>query len=117
MIGCTKVRSSIDFENNWISICLATEFQEELLKHLSIDNIDQLFTHLDELKHPQPDPTTTALISEQQLKLAECEDTLEKFRSQRERMLTKMKDIKTNNETLTAQVNLSLPIDSNRFIL
>ena len=104
---------SIHFENVWIILCLATEFQEELLKHLSIDNIDQIFTRLDELNHPK----TASLVSEQQLKLAECEDTLEKLRSQRERMLNKMKDIKINNETLTTQVNLSLPIDPHRSIL
>ena len=36
--------------------------------------------------------------------IGEHEETLEKLRDQRERMLTKMKEIKTNNESLTDQV-------------
>ncbi len=44
-------------------------------------------------------------VSEQRNKILEYEETLEKLRSQRERMLNKMKEMKTNNETLTNQVN------------
>lgn len=88
-----------------IVLYLAREFEEELLKRLSIDNLTQVFTRLDELEH--------SLLSEQQLKLTEYEDTLEKLRSQRERMLNKMKDIKTNNETLTSQVTIFLSLHSN----
>ena len=36
--------------------------------------------------------------------IGEHEETLEKLRDQRERMLTKMKEMKTNNESLTDQV-------------
>jgi len=44
-------------------------------------------------------------VSEQRNKIVEYEETLEKLRSQRERMLTKMKEMKTNNELLTNQVD------------
>ncbi len=51
--------------------------------------------------------TVTSLnitVSEQRKKILEHEETLEKLRSQRERMLAKMKDMKTNNEILADQV-------------
>lgn len=46
-------------------------------------------------------------ISEQENKILEYEDTTSKLRSQRERMLNKMKEMKINNETLTEQVKNS----------
>lgn len=45
-------------------------------------------------------------VSEQRTKIIEHEETLEKLRTQRERMLSKMKEIKTHNETLIDQVKL-----------
>jgi uncharacterized coiled-coil protein SlyX len=43
-------------------------------------------------------------ITEQRKKILEHEETLEKIRAQRERMLNKMKEMKGNNETLANQV-------------
>ena len=43
-------------------------------------------------------------IVEQRAKLVVHEETLEKLRSQRERMLTKMKELKGNNEKLSSQL-------------
>jgi len=43
-------------------------------------------------------------ITEQRKKILEHEETLEKIRAQRERMLNKMKEMKSNNETLANQV-------------
>jgi predicted nucleic acid-binding Zn-ribbon protein len=45
-------------------------------------------------------------ISEQRNKILEKEEVVEKLRSQRERMLNKMKEMKINNETLTNQVSI-----------
>jgi len=45
-------------------------------------------------------------ISEQRNKILENEEVVEKLRSQRERMLNKMKEMKINNETLTNQVSI-----------
>lgn len=99
---------------------LDIEWKGKLLQRLSIDNDEQIFDRLDELQRTnQLDQTgflsprvfcstpLVILVSEQQSKIAEYEDTIEKLRSQRERMLTKMKDIKTNNESLISQVNRS----------
>ncbi len=43
-------------------------------------------------------------VSEQRNKILEYEETIEKLRVQREKMLNKMKEMKANNETLTDQV-------------
>ncbi len=59
--------------------------------------------------HNDSTSTLTSLnttVLEQRNKILEYEETLEKLRSQRERMLTKMKEMKTNNETLTNEVNI-----------
>lgn len=45
-------------------------------------------------------------ISEQRNQILEYEETAGKLRSQRERMLSKMKEMKTNNETLADQVKI-----------
>jgi uncharacterized coiled-coil protein SlyX len=43
-------------------------------------------------------------VTEQHTKILEHEETIEKLRAQRERMLSKMKEMKTNNEALADQV-------------
>lgn len=58
-------------------------------------------------------------LSEQRNKILEYEETSEKLRSQRERMLNKMKEMKTNNEILTNQVDFKkfFSLKKNKFFL
>ncbi|CAF1103599.1 unnamed protein product [Adineta steineri] len=94
-------------------------FKQKLLTHLSIDNEEQIFDRLNEInqintKLQNIDDSANTLnitITDQHKKIREHEDTIEKLRSQRERMLTKMKEMKINNETLAnqlKQINQSL---------
>ncbi|CAF3945710.1 unnamed protein product [Adineta steineri] len=96
-----------------------SNFKQKLLTHLSIDNEEQIFDRLNEInqintKLQNIDDSTNTLnitITDQHKKIREHEDTIEKLRSQRERMLTKMKEMKINNETLAnqlKQINQSL---------
>ncbi len=72
-------------------------------------NLFNLFVSKEKLQNNHDSTSTlTSLnitVSEQRNKIVEYEETLEKLRSQRERMLTKMKEMKTNNELLTNQVD------------
>lgn len=58
-------------------------------------------------------------LSEQRNKILEYEETSEKLRSQRERMLNKMKEMKTNNEILTNRVDFKkfFSLKKNKFFL
>ncbi|CAF1138756.1 unnamed protein product [Rotaria sordida] len=95
-----------------------SNFKQQLLTRLSIDNEEKIFDRLSEIEkmntdlkdklqnHNDTNSTLTSLnitISEQRNQILEKEETLEKLRTQRERMLSKMKEMKTNNETLTNQ--------------
>ncbi|CAF4319094.1 unnamed protein product, partial [Adineta steineri] len=105
--------------NQYKSFILVSNFKQKLLTHLSIDNEEQIFDRLNEInqintKLQNIDDSTNTLnitITDQHKKIREHEDTIEKLRSQRERMLTKMKEMKINNETLAnqlKQINQSL---------
>ena len=90
------------------------DFKRDLLQRLSVDSEEQLLHRLAELeqlatgKHNgDQNDTIDALnvtIGEQRAKLVEHEETLDKLRAQRERMLTKMKELKGNNEKLSSQL-------------
>ncbi|CAM4853053.1 unnamed protein product [Rotaria socialis] len=96
-----------------------SNFKQQLLTRLSIDNEDKILDRLSEIErmdsdlkeklksHDCTNSTVTSLnvtISEQRSKILEHEETLEKLRTQRERMLNKMKEMKTNNEILVNQL-------------
>ncbi|CAF4691987.1 unnamed protein product, partial [Rotaria sp. Silwood2] len=96
-----------------------SNFKQQLLTRLSIDNEEKIFDRLSEIEkinvdlkeklqnHNDTNSTLTSLnitISEQRNQILEHAETLEKLRAQRERMLSKMKEMKTNNEELTDQL-------------
>ncbi|CAM4789639.1 unnamed protein product [Rotaria magnacalcarata] len=96
-----------------------SNFKQQLLTRLSIDNEDKILDRLSEIErmdsdlkeklksHDCTNSTVTSLnvtISEQRSKILEHVETVEKLRTQRERMLNKMKEMKTNNEILANQL-------------
>ncbi|UJR14143.1 hypothetical protein I4U23_001137 [Adineta vaga] len=96
-----------------------SDFKQQLLNRLAIDNEEHIFDRLNELYQMNTDlqnklqtiNDSSSTIASLNKTISEHEETSEKLRAQRERMLNKMKEMKTNNESLTDQLkqaNLSL---------